>query len=338
MKKALAFIAGACAMVAQAGIDVTFIIDESGSMRDDQADVQANANNIFAGLPAGSHGAVVGYGGLPPDPRLVQPMTSDSGVFAAGIGALNASGGLEQGYLAVTQTAKDSLPQGSVQYTGDPRCHIQISDETLDQGGATAADAVIELTTGPGAGVYFAILPTSLHPDAAPLVAATGGAVFDLAAFRADPVPVLDAVIAACVEAVIPVALDIKPTSCPNPHKFGKKGVLPVALLGSEDFDASTIDPASLVLNGECAVIRTELEDVATPFDGERTDPPLEDQCTTEGADGYVDLTAKFDNECATATSPATDRTAEVWEVCGTYDAGEGPVEFCASDVVRPMP
>jgi len=74
----------------------------------------------------------------------------------------------------------------------------------------------------------------------------------------------------------IPVAVDIKPGSCPNPLNPKSGGVLPVAVLGSEDFDVTTIDPCTIALNYEGksgpAPIRSAYEDVATPFEGDLCD------------------------------------------------------------------
>ena len=90
---------------------------------------------------------------------------------------------------------------------------------------------------------------------------------------------------------VISVAVDIKPQSCPNPLNIRSKGVLPVAVLGSENFDVSMIDVASIRL-ADVAPIRANYEDVAAPvMDGQ------ECECTTEGPDGYLDLTLKFKNQ-----------------------------------------
>ena len=89
----------------------------------------------------------------------------------------------------------------------------------------------------------------------------------------------------------VPVTLDIKPTSCPNPLNTKSKGVLPVAILGSEEFDVSTIVPTSVRLNG-VEPIRDSLEDVSTPL----TDPN-ECECSTDGSDGFTDLTLKFDTQ-----------------------------------------
>ncbi|MHC4459039.1 MAG: LamG-like jellyroll fold domain-containing protein [Planctomycetota bacterium] len=84
------------------------------------------------------------------------------------------------------------------------------------------------------------------------------------------------------------IDFDIKPGSCPNPLNLASKGVLPAAVLGTENFDVNTVDATSVRLAG-VAAIRHSYEDVATPVtDGN------ECECTTEGPDGYTDLTLKF--------------------------------------------
>ena len=90
-----------------------------------------------------------------------------------------------------------------------------------------------------------------------------------------------------------PIEVDIKPGSCPNPLNVKSKGVLPVALLGTEDFDVRDVDVASLRLEG-VAPIRSAFEDVATAL------APLEDKeecyldCNDLGPDEFEDLTLKF--------------------------------------------
>jgi hypothetical protein len=84
------------------------------------------------------------------------------------------------------------------------------------------------------------------------------------------------------------VYVDIKPQSCPNPLNTNSRGVLPVAILGTASLDVTTIDVASLLLEG-VAPVGDSIEDVATPFD------PIEPcDCDTLGPDGYLDLTLKF--------------------------------------------
>jgi hypothetical protein len=92
----------------------------------------------------------------------------------------------------------------------------------------------------------------------------------------------------------LPVAIDIRPMSCPNPLKIKSKGVISVAILGTDNLDVSAVDPATVKLNREgveygVSPLRFAYEDVATPFEGELCD------CHDLGPDGYLDLTLKFD-------------------------------------------
>lgn len=104
-------------------------------------------------------------------------------------------------------------------------------------------------------------------------------------------------------EEVREVNIDIKPSSCPNPLNVKSKGVLPVAILGTEDFDVSEIDPATVSLEG-IAPLRWDLEDVATPVD---------DGCSIDGRDGFIDLTLKFDiQELIAKLAIVTDREEQI--------------------------
>jgi len=49
---------------------------------------------------------------------------------------------------------------------------------------------------------------------------------------------------------VIPVMIDIKPGDSENTIKLGTAGVIPVAILSSESFDATTVDPETITLAG----------------------------------------------------------------------------------------
>lgn len=94
-------------------------------------------------------------------------------------------------------------------------------------------------------------------------------------------------------EVRIKVFVDIKPGSCPNPINSKSNGVLPVAILGTEEFDVTTIDPASVRLTREgseiqVAPLRWALEDVGTPYLGELCG------CHDLNGDGIMDLTLKF--------------------------------------------
>ncbi len=103
--------------------------------------------------------------------------------------------------------------------------------------------------------------------------------------------------------------VDIKPGSCPNPFNLTGnldrgKSVLPVAVLGTEDFDVRDIDPETITLAGAYAV-RWNYEDVAQPVE-DRDDSC---ECHERPGDGYEDLTLKFyRKEIAPALENAMDR------------------------------
>jgi hypothetical protein len=100
----------------------------------------------------------------------------------------------------------------------------------------------------------------------------------------------------------ITATLDIHPTSCPNPFNLAGlgKGTLPVAIIGSETFDVSTIDVSTVELEG-VAPIRSRIEDVNRPAGDD------ECACTSEGPDGIDDLTLKFSREAIAATFGAVN-------------------------------
>jgi len=81
---------------------------------------------------------------------------------------------------------------------------------------------------------------------------------------------------------VIPeVTIDIKPQSCPNPLNVKSQGVLPAAVLGTENFDVNNINVESILLQG-IAPIRSAIQDVATPVWNKRQS----DLAVTQGSTG----------------------------------------------------
>jgi hypothetical protein len=105
------------------------------------------------------------------------------------------------------------------------------------------------------------------------------------------------------------IAVDIKPQSWPNPLSTKSKGVLPVAILGTADFDVTTIDPVTVMLKG-VAPLRWNIEDVR--------DTDYDCNTTTAGPDGYKDLTLKFDNQTiVTALGSVNDGETIVLTITG---------------------
>ena len=85
------------------------------------------------------------------------------------------------------------------------------------------------------------------------------------------------------------VGIDIKPGSCPNPLNVKSKGVLQVAVLGSNNINVKEIDFSTIELEG-VARIRNSIEDVSTPA-------ASPEDCNSDGPDGFVDLCLKFDTQ-----------------------------------------
>lgn len=117
------------------------------------------------------------------------------------------------------------------------------------------------------------------------------------------------------------VPVDVKPGSCPNPLSVGSRGVLPAAILGTATFDVTEVDPATVRLEG-VAPLRWALEDVAAPFEPFTGKAEAMD-CTTEGPDGFLDLTLKFEvTEVVTAMGEAQDGEVVVLTLHGALHDG----------------
>jgi hypothetical protein len=82
----------------------------------------------------------------------------------------------------------------------------------------------------------------------------------------------------------VTVDVDVKPGSCTNGLNVDSRGVLPVAIVGNDQFDVTQIDPASVTL-ATLPALRWSHTDVATPGD-----------CAASSADGYTDLLLMFDS------------------------------------------
>lgn len=102
-----------------------------------------------------------------------------------------------------------------------------------------------------------------------------------------------------CLSVTLP-ALDIRPGSCPNPLNARSRGYLPVALLGSADFDVTHVDVSTVRLaradgvgadvapNGGPPGPGSTFEDAGAPVTGEMC------ACDELGGDGTIDLIMRF--------------------------------------------
>lgn len=111
----------------------------------------------------------------------------------------------------------------------------------------------------------------------------------------------LDAVGAYYYYEAVPVYVDIKPGSWPNPINIGSRGVFAVAICGTTDFDVTTIVPESVRIYIEgieegVPPLCWSYEDVATPYTGEPSGGHA------LGGDGYLDLVFHFDTRAVVTT------------------------------------
>ncbi len=111
------------------------------------------------------------------------------------------------------------------------------------------------------------------------------------------------------VDPELEVYVDIKPGSCVNPFNPKSLGVLPVAVLGTADFDVTTVDPASIRFSregveGDVPAVRWGYGDVAKPLQCEKA------ECDGSEGDGYVDLKLKFKTQKLV-------KTLQLWDVAG---------------------
>ncbi|MBA7596034.1 hypothetical protein ES703_03003 [subsurface metagenome] len=122
---------------------------------------------------------------------------------------------------------------------------------------------------------------------------------------------------------VIEVEIDIKPGSDPNSINLGDRGVLPVAILGTEDFDVSTIDPGTIEIGGITLATR-----------GPAKAPKLAYSYEDVNEDGYMDLVAFFGVQQLVEEGVLTDTTTELVLTAYTYD----DVPITGGDFVRVVP
>ena len=154
-----------------------------------------------------------------------------------------------------------------------------------------------------------------------------------------DRVPVGDGPVGidiAVIPEEIPVYVDIKPGSWPNPLQLKGRGVLPVAICGTEEFDVTTIDPETvrLTIEGvteEVPPLRWSYEDAATPYMGEPgSGHDLE-------GDGYLDLTLKFKTREVIETlglDAFSDRDVVVLMLTGNLKAEHGGTPIQGQDCI----
>jgi outer membrane protein assembly factor BamB len=131
----------------------------------------------------------------------------------------------------------------------------------------------------------------------------------------------------------MPVPVDVKPMSCPNPLNVGSKGVVSAAIVGTAELDVLSIDPASVSLEG-VPPMRWSQEAVTTSYQPLLGKSARLD-CTTLGADGYLDLVFKFDTEAiGAALGTVSDGQVLVLQLTGNLKPEFGGTAIRGEDVV----
>ena len=120
------------------------------------------------------------------------------------------------------------------------------------------------------------------------------------------------------------VDIDVKPGSDPNSVNVNTKGVLPVAIIGSDDFDATQIDPSSII------GVTTSVDAFVDAFDDEWFATPLRCSIDDVNDDGILDVNCKFSKE---------GLMLDCWTngiiISGNLFDG---TPFTGSDTIRPVP
>jgi hypothetical protein len=227
--------------------DIIFVLDESGSMEDEIADVETRVAEIVAGLnnSIDARYALVSFGGAPPGQTPGAPFARTNFTDGAGLAAaLNNSGsypgsGDERGLYA-TQFAMHGVTGAR---PGAATCVVLLTDEGTEAQVDIATDlsgAIDALRERNAA--WFGIVTPGLEntaqtygPDAGSLAAATGGSIFDIQAFRSDASAVLNALLAKCATHVVQTASLASFTATPT------SGVAPLTVLFQGQENASIV-------------------------------------------------------------------------------------------------
>ena len=112
----------------------------------------------------------------------------------------------------------------------------------------------------------------------------------------------------------VEVDVDIKPGSNENPVNVRSMGVLPVAVLGTADFNVTDINQTTIRLNETCEPLRCSYEDV----DG----------------DGNIDLVLKFDTQCVVSCLPELCDDGDIVTLVLTGELNGNSTQITGSDDV----
>jgi len=161
--------------------DIVFIMDNSGSMGDEQTSVSNNVIDFVNKLSTSGVDYALGLCRYGSTSNSGNPIIEDNGVltsdpnyFKNSVWTKNsANGGKEPGYYAIKQSASSfSFRPGS------QKIFIVITDENPNQGGATIDEALAVCTESKI--TFFVLTNSNLYSLFSPITSATNGEIYDI--------------------------------------------------------------------------------------------------------------------------------------------------------------
>lgn len=181
--------------------DVFFIVDESGSMGSYQQRMRENLVAMSEQL-ADSLDHQIGVAGMPTNVHglfMKTPPTNDLDAVVAATNTLNTSNGGELGIDGVVMASRASVGWRP----GVGKCLVLIGDEPAQRRSGTTDEMAHEALADAGIILYSIININAQTVSYQELATQSGGAFFDINAFRDDPEPVLEALLANCASSIV---------------------------------------------------------------------------------------------------------------------------------------
>lgn len=317
-------------------VDLALVIDRSGSMAGARLlAAKSGAKLLVDKLNSGAFSALVSYNSGADRPFDLQVMDeAGQNALMDAIDLLSAGGGTNIGagviYASEELTGDESLFGEVTSPSGNDRDDAQkimilLSDGLTSNPTGTTAAADIAKALG------IRIITIAVEGANLAFMENLASSADDFYTSNDEGLEALFEEISGTICTTRVVALDIHPTSCPNPLTLKAKGLLPVSINGSETLDVNEIDISTITLEGVSPLF-SSIEDVSTLFEVNLEEPLDPYSCTIAEADGYDDLTLKFDyDEIRSVLGELERDDVLILEITGQLIDG---TEFIGKDIV----